>query len=146
MKIHLKLNGQVIPATLADNRTAQEFVAMLPMTLTMHDLFRREKFGALPAPISGRGTRTLSYEVGDMVCWAPGPDLTIFYRDDGQPVSGGLHLLGRIDSGIEAFCAAGPLQVTIELPASHVTRPGASCGRMFGSTPDPRCGAHGRFA
>ena len=48
MKIHLKLNGKVIPATLADNQTAQEFTAMLPLTITMHDLFKREKFG--PAP------------------------------------------------------------------------------------------------
>jgi hypothetical protein len=146
MKIHLKLNGQVIPATLEDNATAQEFVAMLPMTLTMHDLFRREKFGALPGRISGRGTRTLSYEVGDMVCWAPGPDLTIFYRDDGQPVSGGLHVLGKLDSGIEAFCAPGPLQVTIELPASHIAMPDTGCRRTFGSMPHRGCGAHGRFA
>lgn len=120
MKIHLKLNGQVIPATLADNRTAQEFVAMLPLTLTMHDLFRREKFGPLPAPISGTGTRTQAYEVGDMVCWAPGPDLSIFYRQDGQPISGGFHVLGRIDAGIDVFAAAGPFEVTIEVPASEI--------------------------
>ncbi|MES1265160.1 MAG: cyclophilin-like fold protein, partial [Variovorax sp.] len=58
MKIQLKLNGRVIPATLADNDTAREFVAMLPLTITMHDLFKREKFGPLPCAISGRGTRT----------------------------------------------------------------------------------------
>jgi hypothetical protein len=120
MKIHLKLNGEVVPATLADNRTAQEFIAMLPLTITMHDLFKREKFGPLPVAISGKGTRTRAYEVGDIVCWAPGPDVAIFYRHDGQKIRGGMHVLGRIDSGAEAFCAPGPLQVTIEVPASDI--------------------------
>lgn len=117
MKINLKLNGQVIPATLADNPTAQEFVAMLPLTITMHDLFKREKFGPLPRAISGRGTRTRTCEAGDMIVWAPGPDLTIFHRNDGQPISGGFHVLGRLDGGAEAFSAPGPLEVGIEVAA-----------------------------
>lgn len=117
MKIHLKLNGKVIPATLADNKTAGEFVAMLPLTITMHDLFKREKFGPLPSAISGRGTSTQAYEVGDMICWAPGPDVAIFYRHDGQTISGGVHVLGKLDFGAEEFCVPGPLTVTIEVPA-----------------------------
>jgi hypothetical protein len=122
MKVHLKLNGRVIPATLADNRTAREFAAMLPLKITMHDLFGREKFGPLPRAISGRGTRTQTYQVGDMVCWAPGPDVAIFYRHDGQKISGRMHVLGRLDSGVEAFGVPGPLEVTIEEPARHCVR------------------------
>jgi hypothetical protein len=117
MKIHLKLNGKVISATLADNRTAREFAAMLPLTITMHDLFEREKFGALPAAISGKGTSTQAYEVGDMICWAPGPDVAIFYRQDGRTISGAIHALGKLDFGAEEFGVPGPLAVTIELPA-----------------------------
>ncbi|MDM0065907.1 cyclophilin-like fold protein [Variovorax sp. J31P207] len=128
MKIHLKLNGQVIPATLADNRAAQEFVAMLPLTLTLHDLFRREKFGPLPSAVSATGTRTQAYEVGDMICWAPGPDLAILYRQDGQAISGGFHVLGRIDAGVEAFAAPGPIEVTIEVPAGEVDEAALAVG------------------
>ena len=117
MKIHLKFNGQLIAATLADNATAREFAAMLPLTLRMHDLFKREKFAPLPRAISARGVRTLAYEAGDMVCWAPGPDLAIFYRDGGQPVSGGVHLLGRLDGGAEALGVPGAVEVTIEVAA-----------------------------
>ncbi|MBB3179891.1 cyclophilin-like fold protein [Variovorax sp. Sphag1AA] len=115
MKVHLVLNGKVIAATLADNDTAREFVAMLPMTITMHDMFRREKFGALPKPISGNGTSTQNYEVGDMICWSPGPDLTIFHGHDGQTISGAIQVLGRIDAGIEAFREPGPIEVRIEV-------------------------------
>ncbi len=108
MKIHLKLNGKAIPATLADNRTARAFAAMLPLTITMHDLFGREKFGPLPNAIAGGGTQTAAYEVGDMVCWTAGPDMSIFHRQDGQPLSGGWQILGRLDSGAQAFGVPGP--------------------------------------
>lgn len=114
MKVHLVLNDKVIEATLADNDTAREFAAMLPMTITMHDMFRREKFGALPKAISDRGTSTQSYEIGDMICWSPGPDLTIFHGHDGQKISGAIQVLGRIDAGIEAFQEPGPIEVRIE--------------------------------
>jgi len=116
MKIQFTVNGSVIAATLADNRMAGEFARMLPLTITMHDFFGREKFGALPASacLSGKGTQTREYEVGDLVCWAPGPDLSILYRQDGQPISGAWHFLGRIDEGAALFAEPGPLQVTIE--------------------------------
>ncbi|VTU45815.1 cyclophilin-like fold protein [Variovorax sp. PBL-E5] len=123
MKIHLKLNGKVFAATLARSRTARELAAMLPLTITLHDLFRREKFGPLPRPISGKGTRTRAYEVGDLVCWGPGPDLSIFYRHDGQTISGGIHVIGKLDAGAEAFDVPGPLNVTLEWPASDIARP-----------------------
>jgi len=113
MKIHLRLNGRVLPATLADNATACEFAAMLPLTITLHDLFKREKFGALPSPVSEHMTRTALCEVGDMLCWTAGPDLAIFHRQDGQPITGGFQRLGRLDFGAEAFAAPGPLEVTI---------------------------------
>ncbi len=116
MKIQLKLNGQVTSATLANNRTAREFVAMLPLTITMHDLFAREKFGALPAAISGKatGTRARRCEAGDIVCWSPGPDVAIFYRGAIEPVRGAHRHLGKLDFGAEAFEGADPLEVTIE--------------------------------
>jgi len=127
MKIHLELNGEVMSATLADNPTAREFAAMLPLTITMHDLFRREKFGALPCAVSATGTRTLSYEIGDIVCWAPGPDLAIFHGHDGQTVSGAVHVLGKLDAGAEAFAVPGPVQVRI-VPACGQAAHGTDVG------------------
>ena len=43
MKISLKTEDKVITATLIDNETTQDFVSLLPLKLTMNDLFRREK-------------------------------------------------------------------------------------------------------
>lgn len=115
MKIHLTLDGRVIPATLADSNAGQAFAAMLPLAITLHGLFGREKFGALPSAMPGAELRTQTYDVGDIVCWSAGPDLAIFHAQDGQALSGGFHVLGRIDAGAEAFDAPGPLDVRIDL-------------------------------
>jgi hypothetical protein len=45
MKIRLTVNGEAITATLIDSETTWDFISLLPLTLTMNDLFRREKFG-----------------------------------------------------------------------------------------------------
>jgi hypothetical protein len=118
MKIRLRIENRILTATLIDNTTARDFISLLPLTLTMDDLFRREKYGPLPRALS-KGERTHSYEVGDIGYWSPGPDVAIYYRNDGGQIPDpGIILIGKIDSGIEAFNVAGSVNVTIE-PASR---------------------------
>ncbi len=115
MRLKLTVAGKVATATLVDSATARDFVSLMPMTLTMNDLFKREKFGHLPRALSGDGEGARTYEVGDLVYWPPGPDVAVFYRHDGQRIPApGITVLARIDSGVEAFSAPGPLRVTIE--------------------------------
>src|SRR5438067_8605964 len=80
MKIRLKVGNKVLTATLADNKTARDFVSLLPLTLNMNDLFGREKFGHLPRAISEEGKRTHTYAIGDIAYWCPGPDVAIYYQ------------------------------------------------------------------
>ncbi len=41
--------------------------------------------------------------------------MAVFYRHDGQKVPApGIIVLGKIDSGVEAFSAPGSLRVTLE--------------------------------
>ena len=116
MKIRLKIDDKVITATLNDSKTARDFVSQLPLTLTKDDLFRREKFARLPRAISEEGKRTHTYEVGQVVYWSPGPDVAIFYRNDGEKVPNpGIIVIGKIDSGVAALDVAGSVKVTIEL-------------------------------
>ena len=51
-KIRISGGGQVFNAILADNETARDFASLLPLTLTMSDLFGREKTAQLPRAIS----------------------------------------------------------------------------------------------
>ena len=77
MKIRLKVNGKAITATLVDSETTQDFASLLPLTPTMNDLFAREKSGDLPRPISEKGKRIRTYEVGDVIYWSPSAHLAI---------------------------------------------------------------------
>jgi hypothetical protein len=116
MKISVKVEGTVLTATLIDSKTTRDFISLLPLTLTMNDLFRREKFAHLPRAISKEGRRAHTYEVGDVVYWSPGPDVAIFYRHDGQEIPDpGIIVIGKIDSGVEALNVLGSPKVTVEL-------------------------------
>jgi hypothetical protein len=115
MKIRLKLGGATATATLLDSRASRDFWSLLPLTLKMNDLFRREKYGRLPRPISEEGKRTHSYEIGDIAYWPPSSDLAVYYRHDGESIpEPGIIVLGRIDSGVETFAFSGSRIVTIE--------------------------------
>jgi hypothetical protein len=116
MKIRLTVEDTALTATLIDSETTRDFVSLLPLTMTMNDLFRREKFAHLPRAISEGGKRAKTYEIGDVVYWSPGPDVAVFYRHDGQSIpSPGIIVIGKIESGVEALDVAGSVDVTIEL-------------------------------
>ena len=114
VKIGITLGDQVITATLADSRAAQDFMALLPLTLTLEDYAGTEKISDLPKGLSTDGAPSGSDPaVGDIAYYAPWGNLAIYYRDFGY--SSGLVILGRLDSDVDALSAPGPLQVTIDL-------------------------------
>jgi hypothetical protein len=113
--IRMTVDGKAIDATLADNETARDFASLLPLTLTMSDLFGREKTAQLPRVISTAGPRSHTYDVGDVILWSPRPSVAIFYRHDGQKIpSPGSILIAKADAGVEALNVPGAVRVTIE--------------------------------
>jgi hypothetical protein len=97
MKLRLKVKDRVITATLIDCKTTRDFISLLPLTLTMNDLFRREKYAHLPRAISQEGKRTHTYESGDVAYWSPANDVAIFYHHDGQQIpEPGIIVIGKI--------------------------------------------------
>lgn len=114
MQIRLTINGQSTIATLIDNPTTRDFVALLPMTLTLEDYASTEKIVYLPKKLSTQGAPAgVDPDVGDITYYAPWGNLAIFYRDFGY--SAGLIKLGRFDAGIEALDVRGSLKVMIEV-------------------------------
>jgi hypothetical protein len=113
MKIRLMINGKAISATLISNGAAQDFLSLLPLTLTLEDYAATEKIAYPPRKLSTAGAPPGSDpSVGDIAYYAPWGNLAIFYKD--ACYAKGLIPLGRIDSGIEALGAPGPLKATIE--------------------------------
>jgi hypothetical protein len=114
MKISLRVGDRVLTATLIDSATTRDFISLLPLTLTLKDYAGTEKISDLPKRLSTQGAASGSDpSVGDITYYAPWGNLAIFYRDFGY--SSGLVILGKIDSGIEAFDVPGSIDVTIGL-------------------------------
>jgi hypothetical protein len=114
MKIRLKVGDTVLTATLIDGATTRDFASLLPLTLTLEDYAGTEKISDLPKRLSTENAPSGSDpSVGDITYYAPWGNLAIFYRDSGY--ASGLVILGKIDSGIEAFNVAGSVKVTVEL-------------------------------
>jgi hypothetical protein len=115
MKIKLKVGEQVLTATLLDNDTARDFASLLPLSVTMDDLFKKEKYASLPRAISTKGKRAFTYEVGDIGYWSPSSDLAIYYKTDGEKIpSPGIIIIGKLDSTARPFDVPGSVKVTIE--------------------------------
>ncbi|MGJ5632139.1 cyclophilin-like fold protein [Nostoc sp. CALU 1950] len=114
MKINIKVKDKIVTATLIDSKTTQDFISLLPLTLTLEDYARTEKVSDLPKKLSTEDAPPGSDPaVGDIAYYAPWGNLAIYYRDFGY--SNGLAILGKIDGGIEALNVPGSVEVTIEL-------------------------------
>lgn len=113
MKIRITIGDKTIHGTLADNATARDFAALLPLTVTLEDYAGTEKIHSLPKKLSTAGTPAgIDPSVGDITYYAPWGNLAIFYRDFGY--STGLVELGIIDSGVEQLAVPWSLNATIE--------------------------------
>ncbi|MBE9182973.1 hypothetical protein IQ268_31035 [Oculatella sp. LEGE 06141] len=114
MKINIRVGNEVVTATLMDSKTTQDFMSLLPLTLTLEDYANTEKVSDLPRPLSTEDAPPGSDpSVGDIAYYAPWENLAIYYRDFGY--SDGLIILGKIDGDIEALNVPGSVDVTIEL-------------------------------
>lgn len=112
-KIRLTINGQSLTATLVDSSTTRDFVALLPLTLTLDDYASTEKIAYLPRKLSTQGAPAgIDPDVGDITYYAPWGNLAIFYRDFGH--STGLIRLGHFEDGMEALQVSGSMNATIE--------------------------------
>ena len=108
MRIQLTIGNQQATATLEDNAAARDLVTLLPVTISMGDLFGREKPGRLPRALAGDVEPVLTYRVGQLAYWPPSHDLFVVYDGDGLRVpSPGLIELGTVDSGLDVIAAAG---------------------------------------
>jgi hypothetical protein len=116
MKINIKIGSKVFAATLADNATAREFASVLPLTVSMKDLFGREKYATLPKALSEKSPRRHRYEVGDIAYWSPSHDLALYYHQDRESIpSPGIISIAKFDDGVEALNVPGSVTVIIEL-------------------------------
>ncbi len=113
MKIRMDVEGALVTATLDNIPASRDFVALLPLTLTLTDYAATEKISDLPRKLSTAGAhRGSSAKTGDIAYYAPWGNVAVFYRASGY--ANGLVKLGSLDAPAEVFSRPGPLRVTIE--------------------------------
>lgn len=104
-EIQIIVGGRQITAELADNPTARDLAAQLPVTLHFHDLNGVEKIARLPraltTDVSPAGADP---EVADIGYYAPSQDLVLYYGDVGY--WDGIVRIGRFDRDDVAFVAS----------------------------------------
>jgi hypothetical protein len=93
--IRIAVDDKTITAQLADNPTAQDLAAQLPLTLSIRDFNRLEKVAKLPRPLTMDGVPPgADPEINDLGYYAPSGDLVFYYGDVGY--FNGIVRIGRL--------------------------------------------------
>jgi len=113
MKIKITVGNTVLNANLYDNVTSRAFIAKLPLTLSMQDLYSREMVYRFTDPLPIDNVQTTEYTVGEIIYWPPRHSFVIMYAQNGERFS--MQKLGFIENGVEIFRTTGNVNVTFEL-------------------------------
>jgi len=98
--IKITIAGTVITARLADNATARDVAAQLPLTLTFKDFNQVEKIARLPRRLSVEGAPAgADPDIGDIGYYVPSGDMVFYYGDVGY--WNGIVRIGRFDVTME---------------------------------------------
>ena len=80
MNIRITLPNGEATGEIIDSPAGREFASALPLTLTLGDLFEREKIGPLPRNLANVTETVEAYTVGQIAYWPPSQDLVFFLR------------------------------------------------------------------
>ncbi|WP_327242243.1 cyclophilin-like fold protein [Streptomyces sp. NBC_01320] len=113
MRIQLTLDGHPVRATLNESPAAQDFAALLPLSLELEDFHRTERVADLPRKLGTSGAPVApTPRAGDLAHYAPWRNLALFYRDG--EASPGLVVLGHLDDSQDIDRLATADRVTIK--------------------------------
>jgi len=112
VQIKIEMADATLIVEMDNNPSARDFLALLPLTLSLEDYAATEKISDLPQKLSSDGAPAgITPAAGDLTYYAPWGNLAIFYRS--FRYSEGLIKLGRVSSGAELLARRGPLQARI---------------------------------
>lgn len=97
---------------LVDSPSTRDFLAQLPLKLSLKDYAGTEKIADLPRSLTREGApEAFTPMRGAVTFYAPWGNLAIFYRDGHH--SPGLIPLGRIEQDIDTMARLDTIEVTI---------------------------------
>ena len=113
-KMKIKVGKHTFTAMLFNNETAKAFKSMLPMTVTMVELNRNEKYVDLTKDLPANASKPGTIQTGDLMLYGDNT-LVLFYKTFSTSYS--YTKLGRIDDvkGLADAVGGGNVTVTFEL-------------------------------
>lgn len=113
MKIRVAFADQTLTVSLADNPSAREFAAMLPLELTISDFDGTEKIVHLPRKLGHleRGP-VPDAAVGDLCYYVPWGNLAFFHGP--YESTRDLVRLGRLDGNVDVLRKRGEFPVRLD--------------------------------
>ncbi len=113
-KVKIKIGEKTFTATILDNTTAKEFMALLPLTLDMNELNNNEKYGQLPKSMPIKASVPKNIEKGDLMMYGSST-LVLFYKSFSTSYS--YTKIGKIDDvdGLVESLGNGNVKVQFEM-------------------------------
>lgn len=103
VRVKLTFNNKEVVVTMYDNPTSRDFLAQLPITVTLEDYVGKEKISILQKRLSADNVQSgIQPKKGDFAYFSPWGNLAIFYKGFGDATND-LIILGKIESGKENF-------------------------------------------
>ena len=114
-KMKIAVDEKVFTATIEKSDTAAAFVALLPLTVAMHDVNRNEKAYDLPARLPSADASPRTIQAGDLMLWSS-RTVVVFYKSFSTSYS--YTRLGRVDdpAGLAEALGTGDVTVKFEQP------------------------------
>lgn len=113
VKIKITVGSIVLNATMYDNATTRSFIAKLPITLPMMDLYSREMVYRFPESLPAEEVSTRGYNIGEIIYYPPLHSFVIMYAQNGEVFS--MQSMGYVDSNVQVLDGMGNKDVTFEL-------------------------------
>jgi hypothetical protein len=110
--IEIDAGTQQWTAQIADTPSSRDFLAQLPLDLTLTDYAATEKVATLPRPLTRVGApAAVTPRAGEIGYYAPWGNIALYHKDGSH--SPGLVILGRIDGPYTDLARSGAVKVTI---------------------------------
>lgn len=111
--MRISIGSAAFTAKFEDNAAARAFKALLPMTATMNDLNRNEKYCDLPQNLPTAASAPGTIRAGDIMLYGA-RTLVLFYKS--FPTSYSYTRIGSVDDpdGLESALGAGNVRIAFE--------------------------------
>ncbi|MFP5109424.1 cyclophilin-like fold protein [Neobacillus sp. C211] len=103
VKVKLTFNNEEVMVNMYDNSASRDFLAQLPLTITLEDYVGKEKISVLQKRLLADHVQSGNQpKKGDFAYYSPWGNLAIFYNGLADATND-LIILGKIESGKENF-------------------------------------------